>query len=127
MSRCVAALMAALVAFQLCLVGSGMACTMPVRGAELSMGRTAPVVASVSHHAPSALDGGMARMPKQMPCHEQGSVPMCQAMGPCVTALVGAPIRAIPVRVSPPSRVVALIVLTPPSQTFPPELPPPRA
>jgi hypothetical protein len=55
------------------------------------------------------------------------SAPMCQAMGPCVTSLAAAPVSPNDGKFGVPSLAIALVVLTPPSQTFPPELPPPRA
>ncbi|HET7583496.1 MAG TPA: hypothetical protein VFK13_01230 [Gemmatimonadaceae bacterium] len=130
-SRFAAAFMTVLFGFQLWLAGSGMACIMPsaamqpatVRAASMAMPAGRRVAVSdrpaMSAHSPG--------MPHQMPCDQQMSMPMCQAMGPCVTALIAPPVSAIAVQRSTPSRVVAMVVLTPPSQTFPPELPPPRA
>jgi len=62
-----------------------------------------------------------------MPCDQKQSMPICQAMGPCVTALIASRASAVAEPRDVPSRAIAMVVLTPPSATFPPELPPPRA
>ena len=126
--------MTALFGFQLWLAGSGIACIMPgvsggvmqlatMRAASMAMpagiGIAAPDRPAMSAHSTS--------MPHQMPCDQQMSMPLCQAMGPCVTALMPAPAGATAVPYSTPSRAIAMVVLTPPSESFPPELPPPRA
>lgn len=129
-SRSVAVLMATLVAFQFGVVGMGMACTMPERGMAMGMGHAGPSAVTRGGHPPvaghSTTDPRMGGMPQRMPCDQQRSVPMCQAMGPCITALAAAPVD-MGAAYHPPSRAVAMVVLTPPLPTFPPELPPPRA
>lgn len=132
-SRSVAVLTTTLLAFQFWLAGSGMACIMPraamqpatTRAAAMSM--SMPVERGATAANRPAMNAHPTDMPRQMPCDQQTNLPMCQAMGPCVTALVAAlsVMNAGPHRT--PSLAIAMVVLTPPSRTFPPELPPPRA
>ena len=122
--------MTTLLAFQLWLTGSGMFCMMPgtaqqgttrTRSGAMAMGSTAmaPDRPAMGETAPS--------MPEQMPCDQQMSLPMCQAMGPCIAALAAAAVSGNAERIDPPSRVIAMSAVAPPSQSFPPEPPPPRA
>lgn len=130
-SRCMAVVMLALFAFQFLVVGSGMACTMPTRAMTGDMGRTASVDTMQGHEAsmgvPAATRPRAGEMSHPMPCDQKQSMPICQAMGPCVTALIAPHASAVAEPRDVPSRAIAMVVLTPPSATFPPELPPPRA
>lgn len=129
-SRSVAVLVTMLFAFQLLVVGSGMACIMPGAAMAGDMGRTAAgAVMKGNHSMPvvSATPAHAADASHQMPCDQRTNPPLCQAMGPCLTAIVATPVAAPVGQHIIPSRIAAMVVLTPPSQTFPPELPPPRA
>lgn len=129
-SRSVAVLMTTLFAFQLWLLGSGMFCMMP-GPAEQGMTRTTPGAMAMGSAGTLAdrptVSTDAAGTESQMPCDKQMSLPLCQAMGPCITALSAAPVSANAVQLDTPSRVIAMAMLTPPSRTFPPEPPPPRA
>lgn len=121
--------MTVLCAFQLW-VGSGMTCIMAGAGMTGEMGRAASGAVMTGDHsmaAVSAVPAHAADASHQMPCDQRMNPPMCQAMGPCVTAMAASPVAGPIAQHVIPSRVAATVVLTPPSQTFPPELPPPRA
>lgn len=128
--RLVAVLMTTLLAFQLWLTGSGMFCVMPGparQGMTHTMSGAMAMGSSATATGGPAMSAAAASMPEQMPCDKQMSLPMCQAMGPCITVLAAAPVSGNAERIGPPSRVVAMRVLAPPSRSFPPEPPPPRA
>jgi hypothetical protein len=129
-SRFVAVLMTTLLAFQLWLTGSGMFCMMPGPAQQGLTGTMSGAMAMGS--SATATDqptpGAAANsIPEQVPCDKQMGLPMCQAMGPCITALAAAAVNGNTERMVPSSRVIAMSVLAPPSQSFPPEPPPPRA
>ncbi|HEY9449255.1 MAG TPA: hypothetical protein VIQ60_05855 [Gemmatimonadaceae bacterium] len=129
-SRSVAVLMTTMLAFQLWLTGSGMFCMVP-GPAQQGMTRTMSGAMAMGS-TPMATDqptpgAAAASIPEQMPCDKQMSLPMCQAMGPCITALAAAAVKGNTERIAPTSRVHAMSVIAPPSQSFPPEPPPPRA
>lgn len=128
--RSAAVLMLALSGSQLGLAASGMACAMPTTGMVARMAASSPDGMAMASSAPareeSASGTRATSVPHRAPCDQQMRIPMCQAMGPCVTAIAAAPVGPRGVRV-PPERIGAAIALTPPSRTSPPELPPPRA
>lgn len=129
-SRFVAVLMATLFAGQLLLTGSGVACSMSRTAMERTMMH--PMAGSMAMASAASTEHGSvtaphATAPRQMPCDQRMSWPVCQAMGPCLTALIAPFASSSTGTPCPPERVIAMVVLTPPSQTFPPELPPPRA
>jgi len=137
-SRSVAVFMTTLLAFQFWLAASGMFCVMPSVGKQGTPGTMAGAMAmgnaGSSDHSPSAGQAAAhvaAQMPEQMPgkmpCDQRMSLPLCQAMGPCVVALAAAPASASSAPFVTPSRTIAMTVVAPPSQSFPPEPPPPRA
>jgi len=114
-----------LLLLQLVFVGSGYVCSaMGVPG--MSSGRMDAMdmggPARVDQHAPAptpANDHG--------PCRFPWAPDGCQSMAPCSPAAVTSETLTL---VSPPTIISVapeLSVLTPPSQTSPPELPPPRA
>jgi hypothetical protein len=133
-SRSVAVFMTTLLAFQFWLAASGMFCVMPSM-AKQGMSDTmsgAMAMGSADSSAHQRVTGPAAadmpeQMPGEMPCDQRMSLPMCQAMGPCVVALAAALVSAYPAPLATPSRTIALIVVAPPSRSFPPEPPPPRA
>ncbi|HEX5436619.1 MAG TPA: hypothetical protein VFW98_05650 [Gemmatimonadaceae bacterium] len=132
-SRSVAILTTILFAFQLWLTGSGMACIMSTRGntrMEGSMRGAASAPMAMHDHdamraSPSA-SAGTASMPQPVPCDQQTHPSVCNAMGPCITALI-APAVVVNVGPSRTPPVLAMVALRPPLPTFPPDLPPPRA
>jgi hypothetical protein len=126
-----AVLMLALFTFQFLVVGSGMACTMPTTAMTGAMGRTASADMMQGHQAsmgvPATTQLRAGETSHPMPCDQKQSMPICQAMGPCITALIASHASALAEQRDVPSRAIAMVVLTPPSATFPPDLPPPRA
>ena len=134
-SRSVGVLMTALVAFQLALTASGVACimprdAMPIAAQESATMRTgAPMAAStrVIGESTRRIDPATRGMPERAPCNQEMRWPACLAMGPCIVALAPAPIGARPLPPGLPACLAALVVIAPPSRTYPPDLPPPRA
>lgn len=134
-SRSVGVLMTALVAFQLALTASGVACimprdAMPTAAQESATMRTgAPMAAStrVIGESTRRIDPATRGMPERAPCNQEMRWPACLAMGPCIVALAPAPIGARPLPPGLPACLAALVVIAPPSRTYPPDLPPPRA
>ena len=125
---------------QLTLLRGGVGCPMPTAGAMHAMAAAAAGSAAQSGAAMREMPGGMTDMAPDestgrhglaaehgAPCDESAAPAQCQSMAPCLTAMVlsGAPAeRPVP---RAPAFVVAAVVLTPPSFTSPPDLPPPRA
>lgn len=134
-SRSVGVLMTALVAFQLALTASGVACIMPrdamptVAQGSATMRTGAPMAAStrVIGESTRRIDPATRGMPERAPCNQEMRWPACLAMGPCIVALAPAPIGARPLPPGLPACLAALVVIAPPSRTYPPDLPPPRA
>ena len=108
--------LAALFLLQLVFVGSGYVCAMPHAGD--TGGQMAGMAMHTDHHAPPD---------KQAPCRFPWAPDGCQSMAPCAPAALTSPTQVLSPAPQPVTIVPALTVLTPPSQTSPPELPPPRA
>lgn len=124
--RSVAVLMTTLFAFQLWLTGSGMVCAMPgpaEQGMTRAMSGAMPMGSTAAAAERPAASSDAANMPRGNP----QSLALCQLMGPCATALAPARIGADGADFGTSPRVIAMVVLAPPSQSFPPEPPPPRA
>ena len=130
-SRSVGVLATALVALQLALTASGMPCLMPGARMPTASMRTdgAPMgkSAAVGDASSERMVAGTGSMPDRAPCDQQMRWPVCQAMGPCVTALVPTDLGARTLRPNLPACIAALVVIAPPTLTYPPDLPPPRA
>jgi hypothetical protein len=130
----VAIFMTTLLGFQFWLAASGMFCVLPSTGEQgarstmsgtMAMGNAdsgahTSAAGQTASHAPE-------QMPGKMPCDQRMNLPLCQAMGPCVVAIAAAPASADPAPFATASRMIAMTVVAPPSRTFPPEPPPPRA
>lgn len=129
-SRSVAVFMATLLAFQLGLTGSGVFCLMPglARGEMTrSMSGAMAMGNSTATTSGPVARAAAAQTPEQMPCDQQMSPLMCQAMGPCIMALAAAAVSADHSPFIVHSRRIAMSVVAPPSRTLAPEPPPPRA
>ena len=118
-------------ALQLTLLGGGPGCPMPGAAATVSGrdGLVAPAraaMAGMTMAAPAATPD--ATPPHDhVPCDESAAPQACQTMAPCLFAVL-APLASTELPTSAPqSRLIAALVLTPPSETAAPELPPPRA
>ena len=127
--------MTALVAFQLALTTSGMPCVMPgtgmpagsMRAQAVGDGAQMAMSAMVSGSPTGRVGAGSANMPGRAPCDQQMRWPVCQTMGPCITALAPAETGGCALPHHVPARIAALVIIAPPSRTYPPDLPPPRA
>lgn len=118
--RLASAAAALFLALQFVLLGSGFTCITPnpaergMSDRHMNMG-SASMTATVQ--APA----------EQEPCHAPGMPSESHAMAPCAAAAVAAPVPSFLIAPSYAHEAERLIVLTPPSRTTPPDLPPPRA
>lgn len=113
-------------ALQFVLLGSGFTCIPPSNGgsgmAEMAEMAEMDMVGELGFPvAAQAMDG------EQDPCHAPWMPVDCHAMAPCAATAVAAPAVSILFAPSCAHETERLIVLTPPSRTTPPDLPPPRA
>jgi hypothetical protein len=117
--RVVAALSAVFV-LQLVFIESGYACARSdARGSMADMGMMG-MTTKANGGAPASTDH---RSPCRFPWAPDG----CQNMVPCAPAAITAPAHGV-VDVPPVAQAIPVLsVVTPPSATSPPELPPPRA
>lgn len=123
-SRFLGVLLTAVIAVQFPLTAIRPSCIMA--SAEMAgapMG--ADVMGTAVRTATEPADG--ATMPKGTPCNQQMRWPVCQAMGPCITALAPADVCARTMPQRPATHPTPLVVIAPPARTYPPDLPPPRA
>lgn len=109
--------LSALFILNLVFLGSGYACALP--GAESGM-------ANMGMLAPGH-PGQPTPTNRQTPCQFPWAPDGCQSMAPCAPAALASPIQTLSSAVQPVSAPPVLAVLTPPSETSPPELPPPRS
>lgn len=131
-TRRVTALLVTFLLIHLTWVGSGFACVMP------AMAHT-PAVTAVQHAPPSAdmagmhMDGASVETSPSTPAHHDlpcrfpWAPDGCQSIAPCAPLAVASAVADTRVPHETPSAVAPQLVLTPPSRTTPPELPPPRA
>lgn len=118
---------------QLTLLAGGPGCPAPRTDAGSSASAAMPGMATGGMDM-SAAAGAMAAphdsesaAPHSAPCDEPAAPEACPTMAPCLFAvLVPAAQPEVPTTRAP-TPVVAAVVLTPPSTTSAPELPPPRA
>lgn len=115
------------VALQLTLLGGGPGCPMPAPGAahasasaEHESVRVMPGMAMAG--AAADADGAVPE-----PCDGATAPTACATMTPCLFAAIAPSVAVDAPSSDESSRVVAALVLTPPSETAAPELPPPRA
>ncbi|MBA3559612.1 MAG: hypothetical protein H0W30_13580 [Gemmatimonadaceae bacterium] len=126
----VAILLSGSFALQLLAAGSGAACVMPSNGSASGNetasadGRMAGMDMTADNTNPLPTDDSV---PSQPPCDQPASLAACHIMAPCAGSFMTIPLAAVDAQSVAPSRVVAASALEPSSQTFPPELPPPRA
>lgn len=130
-------------ALQLTLLGGGPGCSVPAvsAGQPTPGGGTAQAtmatMAEMDMTGPSApgrdpvvsgRDGRTAAPAHATPCDESAAPRACPTMAPCLFAVVLPPVRAAVLLVvhAPTTVAVRTTVLTPPSETPAPELPPPR-
>ncbi|MGH7664808.1 MAG: hypothetical protein ACRENI_11005 [Gemmatimonadaceae bacterium] len=127
------ALVPGLIALQLSLLGGGSGFVCPMAGHDGSLrpdiaGSSAASVAEMEMPAQSATSlGGDSSSPDETPCDHPTTTQSCQTMAPCGPVLVLAAEESSGMMPPVTSRVIDARVLTPPSQSTPPELPPPRA
>lgn len=131
--RRVAALISSLLLLQLVLVGSGFACAMP-----MPMGQQSPPAANAASTAVSDMVGmdmsgsqreasSKAPASDRSPCRFPWAPAGCQSMAPCAPVAMAQAAEVASLPVTGAYVVAALDVLTPPSRSTPPELPPPKA
>lgn len=130
--RRVAALVSSLLLLQSVLIGSGFACALPMpmgqptpAGAELStaMSDMTGMDMSGSQQQPSSKAPGSDGSPCRLPWAPAG----CQSMAPCAPVAIAETAEVASPLVRGAYSIAALDVLTPPSRSTPPELPPPKA
>ncbi|HWZ60908.1 MAG TPA: hypothetical protein VNW46_18125 [Gemmatimonadaceae bacterium] len=105
------ATLATLFLLQLVFVESGYACAMPATGSSAMA--SMPGMTMPAHESKG-------------PCRFPWAPDGCQSMAPCAPAALAVPGHALAVAPQLVAAVPVLIVRTPPSETAPPELPPPR-
>jgi hypothetical protein len=117
--RRLTAALSALFVLQLVFVESGYACSMSrMTGDTTSMaGMSMPPVAQTAQPAPA-----QQRSPCRFPWAPDG----CQSMAPCAPATIVTASPTLSDPAAPVAAIPVLAVLTPPSTTSPPDLPPPR-
>jgi hypothetical protein len=112
------ATLATLFLLQLVFVESGYACAMPTMGATAMASMVGmPMPAHTARQAPTDSKG---------PCRFPWAPDGCQSMAPCAPAALAVAAQVLTAAPQLVAAVPALIVRTPPSETSPPELPPPR-
>jgi hypothetical protein len=142
-SRLFATLLSLSLGFQLALAAVGMTCVMPSGGAtHVSGAATSQMDMAGMDMAGMDMAGmDMAGMPSGedktpsshshgpdgAPCEQPGTPEACQVMAPCAGAFVAVTPSRARASADVPAAVLAVSVVTPPSRTIPPELPPPRA
>ena len=122
-----AGLLSALSLIASVVVTSGFACKLP-GGADRMAGMA--MTNAPNPPSPAASVGsiaGEAPAPASAPCELPWAPSACQSMVPCAPAAVAAQRVGIPTTSGVVLRVASAAVLTPPSETIAPELPPPRA
>lgn len=114
---------------QLALLAGGPGCSTPsaaVGGggpaAMAGMGGSAMEVAGRTGNAPAAREGEPAA-----PCGDAAAPQSCPTMAPCLFAVLVPVAHAEMPTTADPASVVVSVVLTPPSTTSSPAIPPPRA
>jgi hypothetical protein len=109
---------AALFLLQLVFVESGYACAMPTMGAT--------AMAPMAQMTMPAHPGHQTPTDGNKPCRFPWAPDGCQSMAPCAPAALTTASVTLAAAPQLVAVVPALIVRTPPSETSPPELPPPR-
>lgn len=67
------------------------------------------------------------RAPEGGPCDHESAATSCLVMAPCATGFVTIAASVTDNDVALPDRILAAMIVMPPSRNTPPELPPPRA
>ncbi len=112
-------MLSALFVLQLVFVESGYACSMSHMGSDMDAMGAMSMPQTGHADAPTPANN-------QAPCRFPWAPGGCHSMAPCAPAAL---VTATPALADPPAFVAAvpvLAVLTPPSTTAPPDLPPPR-
>jgi len=116
-------------------VGSGFACGMPAMGdssgagAAVTAGEDVAGAEIAGMEMPGTANGHSDDAPAHdhPPCDLPWASDGCRSMTPCAPLATAAILEPLQSPGSAPSSVAPEVVLTPPSQVRPPELPPPRA
>jgi len=111
--------------FQLGLAARAITCVNDQAAGKRTTVNEAASMPGMDMPAPSPVPGGSGR-DGDRPDGPSNPVD-CQSLAGCAAAVVAPPSPAMPAAAPVPIDVVALVVLTPPSWTMRPELPPPRA
>ena len=143
--RRITALVTALLLLQLTLTSGSAACAVHVRGADAMAdehhGRSMPNevgAASSSSYSPVASNAGPRHMggdiewrggapAPESSCRGHGSTGPCDSMASCTPVVLGADDAGASVVATHSARAIPIRVLTPPTPTTAPELPPPRS
>ena len=128
----ITALFVSLLLAHLVWVGSGFACVMPGMGQSESAAMSGMDMRGVDMAGmdmPSHAEQHQSATPAHdhVPCKFPWAPDGCQSMAPCAPVALTSHAQSLRAPDSVPTSVASLVVLTPPSQVRPPELPPPRA
>ena len=125
---------------QLTLLAGGPGCAMPEAGSARAVSAASDASAAsgmsdmdmtdpsaVSDKSTTQRNGRTRAAERPAPCDQSTAPTTCPTMAPCVFAVLRPSVQVETLATPAPSMVVAALVLTPPSVTAAPELPPPRA
>lgn len=143
--RRVTVLVMGLLLLQFTLAGSGFACVAQTSGensdsaehrgmtmsgaprSESGVTRTETVFRVSSEISSQGADHSCGAVPDRSTCPTQGTNSECRAMTSCAAAVLGTDVAGAPVVASHTAGAIAAPILTAPTRTIVPELPPPRA
>jgi len=143
--RRLTALVTSLLLLQLTQAGSAFACVEHTHGEDgasaehggMTMSGSPRSESGVSHEgtvsglswemSSQGADDSCGAVHGQSSCPAQGTDSECRAMTSCAPAVLGADVAGAPVVASHTARAIAAPILTVPTRTIVPELPPPRA
>jgi len=143
-SRRITALVCALLLLQLTLAGGSAACGLHARGADTAAGKhqgmsMASAAASASKQSRSGVASDAASrqlgagvewrgaVPNDSRCPTHGTDGPCESMTACTPVVLGTAMAGASVVAANAARAIPSRVLTPPTRTTAPELPPPRS